>query len=199
MINLFAPVKKITSRKVKLIMQTLIINFSGRQSGNCHHIGKVIQEISQDNGNEVVFKEMYQLEISPCGKCNYECKRCPYISDDIFDLYSLICSSKLVYYIVPNYCDAPNANFFIFKERSQSFFQNQPHLFEKFMQIKKKFIVVSNTEKDIFVKSFKFHVAKDKKPDILFLAGKEYKKSVIKDNLMLVEEVRLALENFINN
>ena len=39
-----------------------------------------------------------------------------------------ITDSDLSYFIVPNYCDYPCANFFIFNERSQCFFQHHPEL-----------------------------------------------------------------------
>lgn len=34
----------------------------------------------------------------------------------------------MVYFSLPNYCNYPCANFFIFNERSQCYFQRQPKL-----------------------------------------------------------------------
>ena len=175
-----------------------IINFSGRKNGNCHNIASVITQTMTANF-EVTVKEMHNLNITPCGRCEYECftktASCPYKNDDIIGLYNAVCSSNLAIFIIPNYVDYPNANFFIFNERGACFFQNNTSLMERYQQTPKKFIVVSNTGRENFEHVFKMHVQDD--ADILFLSPSNYQKSSVKGDLMKSKQARLAVENFV--
>lgn len=140
------------------------------------------------------------MNISPCGNCTYNCFdkniKCPYIDDDIYHLYDSICASDMVYYIIPNYCDFPNANFFIFNERSQCYFQKHPELLKQYLEVKKKFIVVTNTEQSNFLQVLRYHVIEAVEPDILFLSSRHFKKVSIKDNLMESEDASCLVKDF---
>ena len=48
--------------------------------------------------------------------------------------------------IIPNYCGYPCANYFAYNERSVGYFNLDKVLMDKYMNAKKRFIVVSNTE-----------------------------------------------------
>ena len=61
-------------------------------------------------------------------------------------------SSDIVYFIVPNYCEFPYANYFAFNERTLGYFNNDEQLLQKYYNIKKNYIIVSNTENEIFYK-----------------------------------------------
>ena len=50
--------------------------------------------------------------------------------------------SEMVYFELPNYCDYPCANYFIFNECSQCFFQRKPDLLEAYLTIPKRSIVI---------------------------------------------------------
>lgn len=181
-------------------MKITIINFSGRQNGNCHNITNIVKGVFGAD-NEVIVKETRDLAITPCGGCNYECfaknVNCPHVKDDVFGVYDSVCRSDLAVYIVPNYCDYPNANFFIFNERSQCFFQNHPEALERYLGVSKKFIVVSNTERDNFKRAFAYHVMENVTADILFLAAKDFHKSSVNGDLMDSAQARLSVEMFI--
>jgi len=181
-------------------MKTCIINFSGRKNGNCHDIAKLIER-AKSAGNEVRLYEFCDINVSPCGKCNYECfdknTNCPYIADGIYSMYDSICSAELAYYVVPNYCDYPCANFFIFNERSQCYFQNRYDLLGRYLQVSKKFIVVSNTEQENFNLAFKYHLTEDMDVDALFLLPKAFDKDSIKGNLVDSAEVKGVVRKFI--
>jgi len=182
-------------------MKITIINFSGRTDGNCHSIAKVIRQVLS-SGNEITLMESCHLNIAPCGNCGYSCfdeaPICPYAGDAIFGLYSSICASDLAFFIVPNYCDYPNSGFFIFNERSQSFFpKDSDDLYNQYLRVNKKFIVVSNTERDNFTRVFQYHVEDNAKPDVLFLSAKEFGKVSIQGDLMNSALARLAVEAFL--
>ena len=186
-----------------------VINFSGRPKGNCHNIAMIIKQAM--TGCEITLKEMYFLSINPCGKCNYECfmknEGCPYANDDIISIYNTICSSDLAIYIVPNYVEYPNANFFIFQERGACFFLNNStdlqekykaiDLADTYQQVKKKFVVVSNTGKENFKQVFKNLIKHNTNPDILFLAASEYDRSAILGDIMESVQARQAVEDFV--
>jgi len=182
-------------------MKISIINFSGRPNGNCHRIAKVIEN-TLPLDNEITLKEICHLSIMPCGNCNYSCfdedSTCPYAGDDIFDIYHSICVSDLTFFIVPNYCDYPSSGFFIFNERSQSFFpKDSDDLFQQYLRVKKKFIVVSNTEKDNFRRVFQNHAEDNTNPNILFLSAKQFGKVSIQGDLMDSVQARYAVKEFI--
>ena len=190
--------------------QVAVINFSGRCEGNCHGIAEFIKN-ALTVSYEINVKEMHSMNITPCGKCGYECfinnAGCPHENDDILDIYNTICSSDLAFYIVPNYVEYPNANYFIFRERGACFFLNKPialqekygsiDLGEIYRRVKKKFIVVSNTGKENFKRAFKSHIDDNMDVDILFLAAIDYDKSAILGDLMDSPKARIDIENFI--
>jgi len=152
--------------------------------------------------HEITLLDMCDLTINPCGKCGYECFceniPCPYSDDDIAHIYSCIYTSDQVYYVVPNYSDYPNANFFIFNERSQGVFTHQSSdLYEKYLHVDKKFIVISSTEEDNFRHIFKYHVPENTEADILFLATKTFGVSAVKDKLMESEKAKEKIIDFI--
>ena len=108
-----------------------------------------------------------------------------------------ICHSDQAVFIVPNHCNYPCANFFIFNERSQCYFQNHPELLDTYLKIPKKFIVVSNTSQSSFRESFNQHT--ETEPDIMFLSAKQYGKSSIAGDIMTVPEARSAVQTFISH
>ena len=202
----FRPIKQERPDKVKRYepgclyrMKISIINFSSRSNGNCHNISKVVEKEYSDC-HEVYLYEMSELKVTPCGKCDYECfdeyLSCPHIDDDIVPLYSAVCSSDLPYLIFPNYCDYPCAEFFMFNERSQCFFRNNNDMLEKYLSANKKFIVVSNTEKENFRQIFRYHVTENIEPDTLFLPPKNFNKVSVNGDLMDSTEAIRAVISF---
>ena len=176
-------------------MSILVLNFSGRENGNCENIAKVIQE--ELKNVEVI--NFNQINIFPCSNCNYECfknkNECPYIIDDAIELYEKITNSNLVYYIIPNYCGFPNSNYFIFNERGCSYFNGDKELMNKFFNINKKIIVVSNSNQEGFKNILKSNV-KDES-NILFLSTRKYNQNSIDGTLMNIELAKQELIQFI--
>ena len=107
-----------------------------------------------------------------------------------------IIHSEMTYFILPNYCDYPCANFFAFNERSQCFFQGRPELLDVYLSVPKRGIVVSNTNTEHFVKALAYQA--DREPEILFLSAKKYGKISIKGDLLTDEKVIQAIAAFVN-
>lgn len=176
-----------------------IISFSSRDGGNCEQIGEFIY--SNYNRTNVSLYKFSELMIHSCGNCRYECfvdnKACPYIDDDEFGLLDAICCSNLTFFIVPNYCDYPCANFFIFNERSLCSFQNHPEKLDQYLSVKKKFIVVSNTGIERFTEAFTQHT--NGAPDVLVLSAKTFGKRSIDGDIMKSEQAKAVLTEFLQS
>lgn len=181
-------------------MSACIISFSGRGGGSCSAIAQVLLKALSGRGT-VKYHDLSALSVTPCGRCGYECfqarERCPYFDDPIFALYDAIVHSSTAYFIVPNYCDYPCANFFIFNERSQCYFQGRPELLDQYGAVRKKFIVVSNTGQDNFTAAFRYHTG-DAPPDVLFLSARRFGKVSIHGDLMDSPEAQDAVLHFIH-
>ena len=176
-------------------MKTVIVTFSSRPNGNCSQIGKLIGSMAQD---PVLF-DFSKFDLHPCGHCAAECfaarEDCPYSEDKEYEILDAILHSDMVYFVLPNHCDYPNANYFIFNERSQCFFQGRPDLLEKYLKVPKRSIVISGTNRDNFIRALAYQ--SDKEPEILFLSAKEYGKNSIRGDLLTSEEAVKRVRQFI--
>jgi len=176
-------------------MNVAVVNFSGRMNGNCHDISREIKNALGNCGVTII--DMGHMDIRPCGRCNYECldaqNACP-VKDDIGGIYETLCAASLIFYVVPNYINYPCANFFVFNERKQGVFGRNAELLQKYLEIPKGFVVVSNTEKDNFRQIFKGHAASP--PDILFMATRDFDSNV-RGGMMKNANARKKLRGFL--
>ena len=181
-------------------MKICIINFSGRRDGNCHDIAEFIEQTLTVK-HEIALFEICDLNITPCGKCDYECfykdKICPYTDDDINRIFNALCAADLAYYILPNYINYPNAYFFMFCERKQGFFAQKRKLAGKYLSVEKRFIVVSNTEQDNFKKILSGHVSEDISAEFLFLATRDFDKGSPRGGIMESEQAKTMVRGFL--
>ena len=182
-------------------MKICIINFSGRVVGNCKSIADFICE--KYKGEDVKRFDFNRINLTPCGKCNAECfqkrESCPYFAEGAYKIYDSITNADLTYFILPNYCDYPCANYFIFNERSQCYFQGREDLLVQYLSANKKFIVISNTNRTNFTKAFEYQINEGEKPDVLFLSPKHYGKRSIDGNIADSLSALKDIENFIKN
>lgn len=135
------------------MMKISVINFSSNINGNGNHIANFIKEQLHNQNIKII--NFHNYKIHNCGNCNYECftnnKVCPYINDGIVQIYKDIADSNFCYFIVPNYSDVPCANYFIFRERSQCIYSLENEtLWNNYANVPKHFLVISNTEKNMF-------------------------------------------------
>lgn len=176
-------------------MSICIISFSSRKNGNCAKIGDFVRAMLPD----AKLYSFSDFEIHPCGKCNCECfvnnTKCPWIKDKECKLLDEIIKSTLTYFILPNYCDYPCANFFIFNERSQCYFQGHEDLLNKYENVPKKAIVISNTNEENFKTALAYH-SQGEIPT-LFLPAKKIGKSSIAGDLMTSGKAVDSIKAFI--
>lgn len=182
-------------------MRVSILSFSGRSGGNCGRIAQEIRRFWRDRGEAEVY-DFSTFTVTPCGGCGYVCFQerecCPYMDDPVAGLFQAVTDSGLAYYVVPNYCDYPCANYFIFNERSQCYFQGRPRLLEQYLAVRKKFIVVSNTGRDNFTAAFRYQLEENVEPEVLFLSAKQFHKVSIRGDIMDSAKAREALQSFIH-
>lgn len=176
-------------------MKTCIVSFSARENGNCSQIGKLIQSLTED----AELFDFSRITLHPCGHCAYQCfssgNQCPYADDMEYRLLDAVTHSDLTCFVIPNYCDYPCANYFIFNERSQCYFQGHPELLEKYENVRKCAVVVSNTNEENFTKALSYQSAEEM--EILFLSAKKYGKTSIKGDLLTDERVVSKIREFI--
>lgn len=181
-------------------MPACVISFSGRRDGNCSAVAQAVRD-ALSGRDSVQYFDCSALALTPCGGCGCECfqarERCPYFDDPVFGMYDAVTRSSMSYFVVPNYCDYPCANFFLFNERSQCYFQGRPELLEQYERAPKKFIVVSNTGRDNFITAFQYHTG-DAPPDVLFLSARRFGKVSIRGDLMDSPDARAEVLRFIN-
>ena len=181
-------------------MPACVISFSGRRDGNCSAVAQSVRD-ALSGRDSVQYFDCSALALTPCGGCGGECfqarERCPYFDDPVFGMYDAVTRSSMSYFVVPNYCDYPCANFFLFNERSQCYFQGRPELLEQYERAPKKFIVVSNTGRDNFITAFQYHTG-DAPPDVLFLSARRFGKVSIRGDLMGSPDARAEVLRFIN-
>ena len=173
-----------------------ILIFSTREGGNCAGVSNVITNFyNQTNVRSFV------VEMNPCGRCNYECLSpgvsCPNVDDQQKEIMDAVCRSDIVYMIVPNFCGYPCANYFAFNERSVGYFNMDRELTKRYMSVKKRFIVISNTEGDNFRNALQQQT--NEEPVILYLKSGKYKKRSTAGDIMESEEAVADLMEFLQN
>lgn len=173
-----------------------ILSFSNRDNGNCSAISDYIADFLGDS--EAAVKQM-SGRFSPCSDCNYECLRlgvsCPSISAEQRAMMDSVLESDVVYYIIPNFCGFPCANYLSFNERCVSYFNMDRELMGRYMRVRKRFIVVSNTENDNFVMALRQQTATD--PEILYMKTSKYKKQSIAGDILESVDAQADLEQFL--
>lgn len=175
----------------------VVVNFSSRKEGNCYRISGVIKKHYREK--KVKIYNFYENTYKSCGHCDYECfkKRCK-VDDGINEIFKSIVQSEETIFVLPNYCDYPNSNYFLFNERSCGFFNGNKDLLNRYLDIKKKFIVVSNSCNPNFVGALKQHVNEDTKPVILYFNSKKFNQNPLDGTLMSNSEAEALVYDFLD-
>ena len=172
-------------------MSICIVSFSSRKNGNCSQISNYIRTLIPNTVNY----NFSNFHITGCGDCSYQCfnnGKCPYSREKEHEILETISQSEMAIFIVPNYCDYPCSNYFVFNERSFHYLQSDEQLANAYMKVPKRFIVVSNTNRSNFNSIFAYQTFDERK--ILFLSSKKYGKKSTDGDLIssgkAVEEVK---------
>lgn len=176
----------------------VVVNFSSRKDGNCYQISGVVKKHYKEK--KVKIFNFHENTYHSCGHCDYECfkKKCK-IGDGINEIFKAIVQSEETIFVVPNYCDYPNSNFFLFNERSCGFFNGNKDLMNRYLNIPKKFIVVSNSCNNSFKTAFSYHLSSDETPNILYFNSKKFDQNPLDGKLMSNKEAEHLVYDFLSN
>lgn len=171
----------------------VIISFSGRSNGNCARIaGFLAQRLDAR-----VFR-FSDFSIEPCGRCGGECLSgsvCP--KDDMeTELLDAVCGCSEAWFIVPDHCGFPCADLFIYNERSVGYFCRHPERLERYMAVPKRFVLISNGDRENFRQAFAQHTDGEQK--VLQLRSEEFGTKSIAGDLIDHPEVQNRLIRFLN-
>lgn len=174
----------------------VILNYSDRKQGNCTRVASYIaMHHSQTNVHTYVIDS----RISPCGGCDYEClkpkEKCPRVTTYQEEVMNAVIASDLTYMIVPNYCGFPCANFLAFNERSVGFFNMDRTLMNHYMNVKKKFVIVSNSENEVFDQAMRQQT--NDAPEVLYLKSGKYGKRSIAGDILNCDVAKADLDAFL--
>ncbi len=174
----------------------VVVNFSSRKDGNCYQISGVIKRHFKEK--KVKIYNFHENTYISCGHCDYECfkKKCK-VDDGINEIFKSIVQSEETIFVVPNYCDYPNSNYFLFNERSVGFFKGNKDLQTRYLNIPKKFIVVSNSCNINFKKAFVCHISNDTQPEVLYLNSKKFNQNPLDGKLMSDKHAQTLIGEFL--
>lgn len=176
-------------------MSVCIVSFSSRKSGNCSQIAALLGSEFTD----VKLFDFSDFTINACGNCSYQCfnggSNCPFFADKEGEILDAITNSSVTYFIVPNYCDFPCSNFFVFNERSLCYFQNDEKLLTAYLGAPKKFIVISNSNLENFQTAFAYHT--NEQPKILVMSAKKYGKASAGGDILTSKQAIDDLRKFL--
>lgn len=176
----------------------VLIRFSSRMSGNCAAISNQIEAFY---ANDTVSTYVMDANaVQACSNCNYECltpgATCPNLSDHQRTAMDAICNADLVYYMIPNYCGYPCANYFVFNEKCVGYYNGDRALMQKYLSVPKRFIVVSNTEGANFENAIRQQF--NGELDILYMKTGKYGKRSTACDILESEAAQADLNAFLN-
>lgn len=181
-----------------MIKNVVLIRFSSRNEGNCSAISAHI--CNQYKADQINTYLIDGNTIQPCNGCDYEClhpeKICPNLTVEQKEVMDAICNANLAYFIIPNYCGYPCANYFAFNERSVGYFNLDRAKMQRYRNVQKRFIIVSNSEGENFTNAMYQQV--NGEPDILYLKSSKYNKKSTAGDLMESEAARVYLDEFLD-
>lgn len=175
----------------------VLVRFSSRGAGNCAAISAHIQ--AQYGADHVQSFTMDANAVQACSNCNYECltpgQNCPNLSVAQIAAMDAICGADLVYYIIPNFCGYPCANYFAYNEKCVGYFNGDRVLMQKYLEVPKRFIIVSNTEGVNFENAVRQQTGAE--PEILYLKTGKYGKRSTAGDILESEAARADLNAFL--
>lgn len=177
----------------------VLMQFSSRENGNCSAICKHIQNrYTAENVSTFI---MDANTVQACSNCNYECltpgKNCPNLSHQQSAAMDAICNADVVYYLIPNYCGYPCANYFVYNEKSVGYFNGDRALMQKYMEVPKRFIIISNTEGANFENAIRQQTKGEL--DILYMKTSKYGKRSTAGDIMESDAAQADLDAFLDS
>lgn len=175
--------------------QIVILSFSNRKNGNCTNISQFISNYYTDT--DISCFTIDAGSFPSCGNCDCECLKggmiCPNLTEQQKSIMNTICNSNLVYFVLPNYCGYPCANYFAFNERSVGYFGMDQEKMDRYMSVPKRFVIVSNTEG--FENAMRQQT--NAEPEILYMKSRKYKRRSVNGDILDSDTARADLAAFL--
>ncbi|AIF69892.1 hypothetical protein PAP_07510 [Palaeococcus pacificus DY20341] len=174
--------------------------FSARRKGNCSKLLEYCLKKFEEMGFETELMESYDLNITPCSHCNYECfsgEACP-VEDDVPKIYEQCKSADIILFAVPTYGGHVASLYLAFSERGQAIFES----YKEWKEFAKKvnFIIIGNLSSggDMALHEALYSFANfGFWPEVVLISSREYGRSSIKGDLIEEEEVKKRLDRFV--
>lgn len=182
-------------------MKIIGIGFSARKQGNCLKLLEYCLENFKERGFETEFLNAYDLKITPCSHCNYECfahKECS-TKDDVSEVYKKCEAADIIIFAIPTYSGHLSSIYFAFTERAQPIFKSFQECAEKLLK-KINFIIIGNLSSggDMALHEALYSFANlDFWPETVLFSAREYGRNSIKGDLIEVPEVKKRLDRFV--
>ena len=152
-----------------------ILNFSDRINGNCAAVAEAIEHLYN---RENVMIVRVSDHFKPCSGCDYEClrngSRCPAVDREMDAIMEAICTCDITYYVIPNFCGVPCANYYAFNERSVGWFDGSKVKMDRYLSANKRFVFITNSMPDAFQDVIKHQCTGA--AEVLQLASRKYSK-----------------------
>jgi multimeric flavodoxin WrbA len=182
-------------------MKALGLAFSARREGNSSRCLRYCLERIEERGFQTEFLNAYELKITPCSHCNYECfadKDCP-IKDDVPQIYKRCEDSEILIFAIPTYGGHLSSIYFAFAERSQALYKSFQECSERLLK-KVNLIIIGNLSAggDMALHEALYNFANlDFWPETLLFPAREYGRISIKGDLIEQAEVKRRLDRFV--
>ena len=181
-----------------MVKNIVLIRFSSRDAGNCAAISKHIQKVYANHNISVFTLDVNAVQA--CSNCNYEClmpgQTCPNLSIQQRAAMDAICEADLAYYIIPNFCGNPCANYFVYNEKCAGYYNGDRALMQKYLITPKRFVIVSNTESITFENAVRQQIKGE--PEILYMKTSKYGKRSTAGDMLESENAKADLDAFLN-
>ncbi len=179
-------------------MRVLGIAFSARREGNCLSCVLYCLDKFREKGFEVELLNAYDLEITPCSHCEYECfnerHSCP-INDDVPEIYRKLEEIDLALFGVPNYVGHSCGLYRGFIERAQALRAGC-----NLWKVPKGLVVLGNISAggDMVLHEvlYDFYNA-ESRPEAVLIPAREYGRVSIKGDLIESPDVRHRLDRIV--
>jgi multimeric flavodoxin WrbA len=182
-------------------LKALAVAFSARDEGNCKRLCTYCLGRLQDKGWQTELLSAFDLRVTPCENCRYECfkgESCP-IDDDVPKTYEMCREADVVIFAVPTYGGHLASVYFAFAERAQSVYKSFADFEADFLR-KVNFIIIGNLSAggDMALHEALYGFTnRDFWPETLLFSSREYGQSSLEGTLVDNSEVRGRLDRFV--
>jgi multimeric flavodoxin WrbA len=181
--------------------KVLAVAFSARGEGNCKRLCAYCLDRFRDRGWQTELLNVFDLQVTPCDKCRYECFNdgaCP-IDDDVPRIYRMCGEADTVIFAVPTYGGHLASLYLAFAERAQYAHRGFGDFEADFLR-KINFLIIGNLSAggDMALHEALYDFANlGFWPETLLFPAREYGRSSLDGDLIENGAVRERLDGFV--